>query len=386
MPVWAALLIWLISLTALGIALKTVAQLRRPAEPISLSDELVAIVIPCKGVEPTLPTLLDALTALDLPRYRVFFTIASAEDSALPLIHAWLQQHTSRGECVIFSPPPGLDGKIGNMIGGMRAALAADAGFIAFVDSDTLPSPQFFARLLAPLQNGEIHLVTGARVLTPTEDSLAQWAVSLWMQCSLPGVVQPQWGSAWGGAMALRADILRKLDLDSIWRNAYSDDHTLSSAIRAQGGRIAFASGCFLANPIHGGWPETFDFMIRQLLVLRLHDRRLWLVSWLFIYPLLLPFLAVALWIQGDLLTALTALTALLPLAAALILLNEAAATGLDRPQMRLRNQPLIHRILTPLSLIALHPYALVRTALLRRFFWRGRWYKTQATGIRPLD
>ena len=105
---------------------------------------------------------------------------------------------------MVFAPPPGLDGKIGNMVGGLQAALAADAKTIVFLDSDTIPDPSFIPRLLSPLRNDGVMLSTGARVLVPVENAMAQWVASLWLQCSLPGVVQPQWGSAWGGAMALR--------------------------------------------------------------------------------------------------------------------------------------------------------------------------------------
>ena len=125
---------------------------------------------------------------------------------------------------------------------------------------------------------------------------------------------------------------------------------------------------------------------MRQLLVLRLHDRRLWLIAWLFLYPALLPVISLAQWRLGDKTLALVTLAALLPLAASLFILNETAARQLDFSQVRLRKQPFPHQLVVPLLLMVAHPIALARTALLRRFVWRGRRYRIQPGGIRPLD
>ncbi len=377
---------WALGLGLLVLVLRTVRLLRRDeAPPINLAGK-VAVIVPCRGVDPEFSTLLAGLAAQDTPDYRLYFVVATADEGAVPLIRSFLAGRPGLGELIIFPPPPNFDGKIANMMGGMQAALADQATYLAFLDSDTVPGAGFLSHLLEPLAKGQAMLSTGGRVLVPSQRNLPQWATSLWMQCSLPGVAAPQWGGAWGGAMALAAADVERLDLETVWANSFSDDATLSIAVRKAGGRIVFVPSCLVPNPIHGGWREALNFMTRQALVLRIHDRRLWYVAWVMAYPLLLALVTGANLVLGHGLWALATATALLPTVLGLYLLNEAAWCRAALPNVRLLSLPLLHQVGVIAALPVMHLLALVRSMAVRRFLWRGQMYEIARGRFRRLE
>ncbi len=381
-----AVLFWALGLGILVIVMRTAILLRRPDAPVGDPPEGVAVIIPCRGVDPEFSALLAGLAAQDLPDYHLYFVVAAAEDVVVPVINAFLAEHPGLGELVHFPPPPRFDGKIANMVGGMRAALAAGASYLVFLDSDTVPGPSFLTHLVEPLVRGGAMLSSGARLLTPADGRVPQWVGSLMVQGSLPGVADPQRGGAWGGAMAMRAADVGVLQPERVWADAFSDDATLSRAVREAGGRIAFAPSCIVANPIYGGWPDTIDFMTRQTLVLRAHERRLWYVAWGMLYPLVLGALVGIELILGEGLLALATAAAMLPTYAALYLVNEAAWRRAAMPEVRLLSQPLF----TQLALLAVLPVVLaitvIRSARIRQFPWRGQMYEMAGGRFRRLS
>ena len=372
---WAGVAFWVLGLAVLFAAWDAGRRILNEDAPPQPPQENTALILPCRGVDPEFPAFLQALAGQSLPKYKLFFVVSAPDDEAVPLIRDFQAKHAGLAELVAFPPPPGYAGKIANMLGGVEAATAGDYAYLVFLDSDTVPDPEFAAHLIAPLARGEAMLTTGARILVPQQGTLAQWVASLWLLSSLPGVARPQWGSAWGGAMAMRATDAKRLDVARIWQDAFSDDHTLSRAVRADGGRIAFVSHCLVPIPIHYRWPDMVDFLVRQLVTIRVHDFRLWLLTWMMAYPLALLLVGLGQMQGGQFLGAGLTFSALLPLTFAYHLLNEAVWKRLRLPAVHFRQRPLWQQAGAFVALIFVHPFVMVRSALLRSFIWRGRRY-----------
>ena len=371
---WAGIAFWVLSLAAWVAAWDAGRRILEGRASPPPPEENTALILPCRGVDPEFPAFLEALAGQTLPDYKLFCVVADADDDAVPLIRAFQAEHAGLAELVAFPPPPGYTGKIANMLGGVEAA-AGDYAYLVFLDSDTVPDPEFAAHLIAPLVRGEAMLTTGARILVPQQGTLAQWVASLWLLSSLPGVARPQWGSAWGGTMAIRASDARRLDVARIWQDAFSDDHTLSRAVRKDGGRIAFVPHCLVPIPIHYRWPDLLDFLVRQLVTIRVHDFRLWLLTWVMAYPLILLLVGLGQMLGGQHLGAGLTLSALLPLGLAYYRLNEAVWKRLRSPAVHFRQRPLWQQAGAFAALIFVHPFVMVRSALLRKFIWRGQQY-----------
>lgn len=366
---------WGLGIGVLLLALETARRLLTHSPPPTDPASLVALILPCRGIDPDFPVFLEALAGQSLSNHKLYFVIADAGDPAAAVIRAFLGRFEGAGELVIFDPPAGYTGKIANMLGGVAAADGDGAKYFIFLDSDTIPDAEFSAYLVSPLVQEEATLATGARVLVPASGSVPQWVASLWLQSSLPGVTRPQEGSAWGGAMSIRAEDARRLDLARVWLGAFSDDHTLSNAVRAEGGRITFVPHCTISNPSHHTWSDLTDFLVRQLVTIRVHDRRLWLATWIMVYPLLLVVVTLADLARAQYALAAATLLALSPLVIAYYIINEAVWRRLGLKAVHLRAQPLRTQIAAFAVLLVIHPLAMLRSAFLRRFTWRGQEY-----------
>ncbi len=148
--------------------------------------------------------------------------------------------------------------------------------------------------------------------------------------------------------------------------------------MREDGGRIAFVPHCLVTIPIHYNWSDLVDFLVRQLVTIRVHDFRLWLLTWVMVYPLLLLLVGLSQALVGQYLWSGMTISALLPLVFAYYLANEAVWKRLRLPAIHFRKRPIVQQAGAFAALILIHPYVMVRSALLRHFTWRGQEYIVQ--------
>jgi hypothetical protein len=89
-------------------------------------------------------------------------------------------------------------------------------------------------------------------------------------------MLNPRHNFPWRGAMAIRAETLREIDIRRVWSNAVSDDMTLNSALRAHGYRIIFLPQCTVATYNKADLARFLQWAVRQTLLTRLFNRDLW--------------------------------------------------------------------------------------------------------------
>ncbi|MBN2181365.1 MAG: hypothetical protein JW715_05590, partial [Sedimentisphaerales bacterium] len=82
---------------------------------------------------------------------------------------------------------------------------------------------------------------------------------------------------AWGGSMAIRTDVFRRVGLDKIWTKVLSDDLSLSRAVKKIGLRVAFVPACLVASYESTTWRQLFEFARRQFLITRVAAPGTWL-------------------------------------------------------------------------------------------------------------
>jgi len=197
--VWVGFVFWTLGLVALVVALDAARRILVKRAPSLPQQQHTALILPCRGVDPEFPAFLDALARQSLPDYRLYFVVADPNDDAVPLIRDFRTKHAGLAELVVYPQPPGYSGKIANMLGGVEATTTYDYTYLIFLDSDTIPDPEFAAQLISPLVRNEAMLTTGARVLIPQEETLPQWVASLWLLSSLRGWRDRRWEAPGAG-------------------------------------------------------------------------------------------------------------------------------------------------------------------------------------------
>ncbi|MGB2641648.1 MAG: glycosyltransferase family 2 protein, partial [Candidatus Acidiferrum sp.] len=98
----------------------------------------VAVLCPCKGIEPALERNLVALTEFDYQNYEIFFLIASATDPAYNIVKRVAGSSRTKANVVITEKPEGCGEKVNNLRLGV-AQLPPDFDVLTFVDSDGRP-------------------------------------------------------------------------------------------------------------------------------------------------------------------------------------------------------------------------------------------------------
>jgi GT2 family glycosyltransferase len=231
-----------------------------------------SVIVPVKGPDQGLRENLAALAALDYPDYELLVVAHSASDippGVLP----------RRARVVLaHNQDPNTGEKVRNLAAAVSVARHRTRIF-AFADSDVRVTPRWLRALAAPLAEPGVGASTGYRWFAPEPAAFWSLARSVW-DAVVFGILGPGDNPfAWGGSMAMRKETFYGARVLEYWKNAVSDDFTLSAAVHAAGLRIAFAPAalapCFdsiAARPL-------FSWMRRQTTLTRFHDRPLWLAA-----------------------------------------------------------------------------------------------------------
>ena len=110
----------------------------------------VAVICPCKGIEPGLEDNLTALTRFDYPNYELFVPIATSFDPALKVIERVKAASKRPVHIIVAGPPEEMGEKVHNL---RKAVEKVGEQFeaLVFTDSDVRLGPRWLSRLVAPL-------------------------------------------------------------------------------------------------------------------------------------------------------------------------------------------------------------------------------------------
>jgi ceramide glucosyltransferase len=130
-------------------------------QPFHEKDEpkSVSVIHPIKDLDFELERNLDSWLSQDYcgPVEHIF-SFQDAADPALPVIRGLPARHPAADLKILVNPLlPGLNGKISNMVHGLKAARHE---IIVFGDSDTRVQPDFLVKMVRPLANEKVGVTT----------------------------------------------------------------------------------------------------------------------------------------------------------------------------------------------------------------------------------
>ncbi|WP_439575613.1 glycosyltransferase family 2 protein [Phreatobacter sp.] len=242
------------------------AQHGRPQEPARC-----VVIVPVKGRSQTTDRFLASLRDQDHPLFRVIFAVESGDDPAVAAIASAFADAPDRAETVVAGLAPACSQKIWNMRAAMER-LRDDDALVVFADADVILPADWLAVLNWAVVDQGQQIVTGYRLILPTEPTFAGVAaaasnLSVALAPRLTGLT-----AAWGGTMAMQRATLAALDLDRYWLNALSDDMQLTAAASAKGILVHTNRRTLLPSPWTGDLAALIAFGIRQFRILRLND------------------------------------------------------------------------------------------------------------------
>lgn len=239
----------------------------------------VALIAPCKGLDPDLRTNLLALFRQKHSLYELCFVVESEDDPALPVIRK-LADNNPQIPCRVVTAGIARDcgQKVHNLMCAASAVLQGPlpADILAFVDSDACPHPDWLGRLVEKLAKGKHAVATGYRWYVPAAETWANRLLSA-INNTVIGVMGPHgFNLVWGGAWAIRREDFTKLGLPDAWRGTLSDDLIVSRLVHEEPLRVGYEPHCLVKSTADFDGLKLAEFLRRQFVVARVYAPLWW--------------------------------------------------------------------------------------------------------------
>jgi len=255
------------------------------------------LIVPCKGLDPDFQKNVTSFFKQDYENYILWFVVADKSDTAyteLCKLKNQLSQSSKARDVQILIAGRIRNLKEANNVGEKREIydkacsqkihnllycyerIGDDIEVLAFADSDIYVRQDWLSHLVWPLRQADIGASSGYRWFIPKKNNLASLALSAVNAKVAQLLGNTPYNQAWGGSMAIRADIFRRVGLDKIWQKALSDDFSLTYAVKKAGMRVAFSPACLAASYESTTWKELFEFGRRQFLITRIYAPGTW--------------------------------------------------------------------------------------------------------------
>jgi ceramide glucosyltransferase len=239
----------------------------------------VAVFAPCKGVDLDLEANLRALLEQDYDDYEVTFIVESASDPAFPTIQRAMAEHSHVAARLVVAGRA-TDG--GQKVHNLRVAtqhISSQVEYLAFVDSDARPRPEWLRLLVGRLKDRRLGAVTGYRWFTPEKASVAN-ALVYSMNCDVLSLLaRSSHYLIWGGSWAIRRNVFDSIGLRDAWQGTLSDDLVASRLMRKAGLGVRFEPACVAASSLDQTLGDAMAFIRRQYVIARMYTFDWWLFS-----------------------------------------------------------------------------------------------------------
>jgi ceramide glucosyltransferase len=266
----------LLGLYLIGLGLQWLGYARRRihTDPGFYSPK-VAVLCPCKGVEPALERNLVSLTEFDYQNYEIFFLIASATDPAYNIVKRVAASSRAKAHVVLTEKPDGCGEKVNNLRLGILQ-LPPEVDVYVFVDSDGRPGKNWLHRMVAPLTDSRIGATTTMRWLLPNKSNLATALLAAWNAPIVTMLSEKGKNFCWGGGTAIRRSTFESVGVAESWRHSVSDDYTMTRSLEQSGQSIVFLPECIVPSFVETDFTGLMEFTNRQILITRVYAEKTW--------------------------------------------------------------------------------------------------------------
>ncbi|MEP6547846.1 MAG: bacteriohopanetetrol glucosamine biosynthesis glycosyltransferase HpnI [Gammaproteobacteria bacterium] len=231
----------------------------------------VTILKPLCGVEPETYECLRSFCEQDYAEFQVLFGIADPADPVVPLVERLRREFPKRDlQVAIDQRQHGSSRKVSNLINMMTKA---SHDYLVLADSDVRVAPDYLARVVAPLHDPQVGLVT-----CPYRGVYkhGRWSILGAMfinEWFIPSVrVAAKGGSrsfAFGATIALRREVLARMGGFHAIADHLADDYRLGELSRGMGLRTALSDVEVEIAVVENTFEELAAHEIRWLRTIR---------------------------------------------------------------------------------------------------------------------
>ena len=234
------------------------------------------VIMACKGNESGLERNIEAILNQKYERFHIIIVTDSTDDPAYSIANSVLTQNSkNRAQLCTSTQHPGASGKVSALLTALETDGWSSEAY-AFIDSDALASNGWLAALIDPLSDESTGATTGFRWYFPPEGGFWSHVEAVWNASGTNLLFDDRYNFPWGGAMAIRRDTLRRINVEEVWENAISDDLSLNSALRKYGYGVTFLPQCCVATYNETDLHGLVSWATRQVTLTKVYFRKLW--------------------------------------------------------------------------------------------------------------
>jgi ceramide glucosyltransferase len=236
----------------------------------------VAVLCPCKGIEPGLERNLVSLTEFERQHYEIFFILASGNDPARSIVDRVAKSSRVKAHVVIAGNPINSGEKVNNLRVAVQQ-LSEEFEVLVFTDSDGRPGKSWLHHLVAPLGDARIGATTTMRWLIANRNNLPTTLLAAWNAPLVTMLSEHGKNFCWGGGTAIRRTIFEQIGVLDEWANSVSDDYSLTRALERNNRSIVFIPECITLSYAETDFSGLLEFTNRQILITRIYADKTWL-------------------------------------------------------------------------------------------------------------
>lgn len=241
----------------------------------------VSILKPVRGADPGALANFLSFCDQEYPEFEVLFGVQDPADPAIPVVQELQRLRPGRAiRLIVDDRRIGSNLKVCNLHNLMQHARH---DVIVLADSDVRVGPEFLARVVAPLAQPEIGLVTcpyNAVSLRSLPAALEALSIGT---AFLPGVFfAVDFGRvdfAFGAAIALRREVLAAIGGFPAIADYLADDFQLGNRVAAKGYRVVVSTCVVETVTANAGWRSTLQRLLRWARTVRICRPRGYLAS-----------------------------------------------------------------------------------------------------------
>jgi ceramide glucosyltransferase len=230
----------------------------------------VSILKPLHGLDPDFYQTVRSHALLEYPEFEILFGVSDADDPAIAEIERLRAEFPAVAIRLIRSDAAAPNRKVGVMA---DLAAAARHPILVVNDSDIRVEPDYLPRVVAPLEDPNVGIVTclyraRARGLPGRFEAVGiatDFAPSV-LVAPLVGVS----GFALGSTMAFRAEDLARIGGFASIADYIADDHELGGRIGELGRRVVFSTCVVETTVPDTHWGEMWRHQVRWARTIRL--------------------------------------------------------------------------------------------------------------------
>ena len=235
----------------------------------------VAVLCPCKGIEPGLERNLISLTEFERQNYEIFFILASSSDPARSIVERVAKTSRVKTQVIIAGSPTNSGEKVNNLRVAVEQ-LPPEFEVLVFADSDGRPGKGWLHHLVAPLGDVRIGATTTMRWLIPNRNNLPTILLAAWNAPVVTMLSEKGRNFCWGGGTAIRRSTFEQSGVLDEWKNSVSDDYSLTRALERTNRSIVFIPECLTLSYVETDFTGLLEFTNRQILITRVYADKVW--------------------------------------------------------------------------------------------------------------